>query len=144
MRRAGKVGVPPPCKWGSPRTRSRYIFWLTEAPTLISSYHSITNFSSKYICEELDGTLRDGIHKMPRFLTPRECCRMMGFPESFITPDPVCSGAHSVEWFYHQIGNAVCPPVIQSIGENIVAILVGSTPPGRDSKKSVVFGEGEQ
>ena len=38
--------------------------------------------------EEADGTLRDGREgrSNPRFLTPRECARLMGFPDSFVIP----------------------------------------------------------
>jgi len=53
----------------------------------------------------------------PRFFSPRECCRMQGFPESFIIP-AACEGGGRDKGslrLYHMIGNAVCPPVVQSI-----------------------------
>jgi len=88
------------------------------APTLISSYHKVGSFSNKYVGEERDGTLRDGLggHSRPRFLTPRECCRIMGFPEDFPVPLPVDDAAH----FYQGIGNAVVPAVITAIGEQMM------------------------
>ncbi|MES2395432.1 MAG: DNA cytosine methyltransferase [Bacteroidota bacterium] len=49
----------------------------------------------------------------PRKLTPRECARLQGFPESFILPP---SDAPS----YHQFGNSVAVPVIEAIAKNIV------------------------
>lgn len=115
-----------------------------KAPTLISSYHCITNFASKYICEERDGTMRHGSDKLPRFLTPRECCRLMGFPESFTVPEADCS-EHMLGGFYRQIGNAVCPPVIRSIGDNIVAVLKGDPPCSLKTTvlTSGVFGDAE-
>jgi site-specific DNA-cytosine methylase len=75
----------------------------------------------------------------PRFLTPRECARLQGFPDWFLTSrtgDAGGSGGSSGgsgggnsgggnEWwrFYPLIGNAVAPPVIQSIGEAIATAL---------------------
>jgi DNA (cytosine-5)-methyltransferase 1 len=93
------------------------------APTLISQYHRVGSFSTKFVFEEADGTIRDGENgnPLPRFLTPRECCRIMGFPESYKVPSP----NNSVECahFYHAIGNAVVPQVISSIGKELLALL---------------------
>ena len=54
----------------------------------------------------------------PRRFTPRECARIMGFPNSYILPpkanvhqSPI---AYYKEW-YEMFGNAVCPPVIAAI-----------------------------
>ena len=88
-----------------------------KAPTLISSYHNATNVSSKFIFEEADGTIRD----RPRFLTPRECARLMGFPEDFHVPADTNEIGRA--WFYSQIGNAVCPPVINAIGLKMLHAL---------------------
>lgn len=52
----------------------------------------------------------------PRFYTPRECARIMGFPDSFVVDD-VCKAENRV---YHQLGNAVCPLVIKALGKSIV------------------------
>ena len=52
----------------------------------------------------------------PRFLTPRECARLMGVPESFKVP-----GCGNKGQFYRQIGNAVSPPVIKCIVEALVS-----------------------
>jgi DNA (cytosine-5)-methyltransferase 1 len=93
------------------------------APTLISQYHRVGSFSTKFVFEEADGTIRDGENEnpLPRFLTPRECCRLMGFPESYKVPSPT----NSVECahFYHAIGNAVVPQVISSIGKELLALV---------------------
>jgi len=72
-----------------------------KAPTLISQYHRVGSLSSKFV-----STKRGG-----RFLTPRECCRIMGFPEYF-----PCDAPH----FYGGIGNAVTPPVIAAIGRELI------------------------
>lgn len=50
--------------------------------------------------------------KNPRLLTPRECARLQGFPESFILPS-----SRSVA--YKQMGNSVAVPVLRRIAECI-------------------------
>ena len=46
----------------------------------------------------------------PRRLTPRECARLMGYPDSFVIPV-------SDTQAYRQFGNSVAVPVIRAIGE---------------------------
>ncbi|WP_117881077.1 DNA cytosine methyltransferase [Aureibaculum luteum] len=53
----------------------------------------------------------------PRKLTPRECARLQGFPESYILPR---SNAAS----YKQFGNSVAVPVIEEIGKKIIDVLL--------------------
>lgn len=55
--------------------------------------------------------------KSPRRLTPRECARLQGFPDSFIIPV-------SDNQAYKQFGNSVVSPLIQAVGKNIVKELV--------------------
>ena len=87
-----------------------------KTPTLNSGYRNVASFSTKYVGEERDGRVRE----LPRFLSPRECCRVQGFPDNFEIP--LCNLAQCGR-FYVQIGNAVCPPVIQSIGEQMLLLL---------------------
>ena len=54
--------------------------------------------------------------KNPRLLTPRECARLQGYPESFICHP-------SKKPAYQQFGNSVAVPVIQKIGRNILDVL---------------------
>jgi DNA (cytosine-5)-methyltransferase 1 len=54
--------------------------------------------------------------KNPRRLTPRECARLMGFPESFIIPV-------SDNQAYRQFGNAVVPPVVEAVAQEIIKSL---------------------
>ena len=51
-----------------------------------------------------------GEGKNPRRLTPRECARLMGYPDSFSIPV-------SDTQAYRQFGNSVAVPVIRAIGE---------------------------
>ena len=53
------------------------------------------------------------IGKNPRRLTPRECARLQGFPDSFIIPV-------SDNQAYKQFGNSVVVPLIQAVGKNLV------------------------
>ena len=68
----------------------------------------------------------------PRFFSPRECARLMGFPESF----PLSTGA-GVD--YRLLGNAVCPPLVGALGVAVAKALEAasgqeaSTVPSTDS-----------
>lgn len=55
--------------------------------------------------------------KNPRRLTPRECARLMGFPESFKIP---VSNTQA----YRQFGNSVVVPVVEFVAREIAAVLV--------------------
>jgi DNA (cytosine-5)-methyltransferase 1 len=52
-------------------------------------------------------------NKKIRKLTPRECARFQGFPDSFKLPN--ISDIH----LYHQFGNSVSIPLIKRIADNI-------------------------
>lgn len=55
--------------------------------------------------------------KNPRFLTPRECARLQGFPDEFVIPDAKTPA-------YKQFGNSVAVPVIDHIAKNIIEALL--------------------
>ena len=55
----------------------------------------------------------------PRLLTPRECCRLQGFPETFkVDADTPPHG-----WSHSLVGNAVSAPVIAALGGAIMCCL---------------------
>lgn len=54
--------------------------------------------------------------KNPRMLTPRECARLQGFPETFLIPTAKTTA-------YRQFGNSVAIPVIRRIAQDIVGTL---------------------
>ena len=62
----------------------------------------------------------DGERKRPRFFTPREVARLQGFPESFVLGGEVDEGR-----LYHQLGNAVSPPIVAAVGASLLAWLEG-------------------
>jgi DNA (cytosine-5)-methyltransferase 1 len=63
---------------------------------------------------------------IPRSLTPRECARLMGFPDSFVIP---VSDAQA----YKQFGNSVVVPMMSAVAEAMHPILVGSVPARHDA-----------
>ena len=52
----------------------------------------------------------------PRRLTPRECARLMGYPDSFVIPV-------SDNQAYRQFGNSVIVPLIESVAKEMVKII---------------------
>lgn len=54
--------------------------------------------------------------KNPRRLTPRECARLMGYPEHFIIPV-------SDTQAYRQFGNSVVVPLVEAIGKRVIGEL---------------------
>ena len=74
------------------------------------------------VCPTLTASMGLGGHNVPiirdskgiRKLTPRECARLQGFPESYILPADQTDGH-----LYKQIGNSVSIPVVSRIAENI-------------------------
>ena len=83
------------------------------ARTLISSYRSGFQKQSEFVPPPPHGPYAKC---RPRFFTPRECCRLQGFPEDFqigCSANPLRS--------YHMVGNAVCVPVVRDIAAALLA-----------------------
>ena len=55
-------------------------------------------------------------NKNPRKLTPRECARLMGFPDDFNIPV-------SNNQAYKQFGNSIIVPVAEAVGQQIIKVL---------------------
>lgn len=68
---------------------------------------------------------QDGIN--PRRLTPRECARLQGFPDSYIIPV-------SDNQAYKQFGNSVTVPLIQAVGKQLVKSLLAINEPAKSEK----------
>lgn len=79
------------------------------------------------VCPTLTANMGTGGHNVPliktefglRKLTPRECFRFQGFPDSFKLP--AISNSH----LYKQTGNSVSVSVIQKIAENVMNVMNG-------------------
>ncbi len=77
------------------------------------------------VCPTLTANMGTGGHNVPiilddygiRKLTPRECARFQGFPDSFKFPKLADSK------LYYQIGNSVTVPLIRRIAENMRTIM---------------------
>jgi DNA (cytosine-5)-methyltransferase 1 len=54
--------------------------------------------------------------KNPRRLTPRECARLMGFPDNHVIPVSDMQA-------YKQFGNSIVVPVVKSVAKEVAAIL---------------------
>jgi len=61
-----------------------------------------------------DGAQQRRRRQRPRYYTVREAARLQGFPETF-HPDP--------ERGYHELGNAVVPPLVRSVGAAVLKAL---------------------
>jgi DNA (cytosine-5)-methyltransferase 1 len=79
---------------------------------------SITRtLSARYYKDGSEILLSQGPKRPPRRLTPRECARLMGFPDSFKIP---VSDTRA----YQQFGNSVVVPVISEIAKTISPFLI--------------------
>ena len=80
--------------------------------------------SARYHKDGSEILIDQGPGKNPRRLTPRECCKLMGFPADFQIPV-------SDTQAYRQFGNSVVVPVVETIAKAVVATLsrpVGAPP----------------
>ena len=99
----------------------------------ITDSKSIYQWRRKYVrenknklCPTLTANIGTGGHNVPiiidkygiRKLTPRECARFQGYPESFKFPDNVAIGQ-----LYKQIGNSVTVQVVKRIALEIAKVM---------------------
>jgi len=76
--------------------------------------------SARYYKDGSEILVSQGDKKRPRRLTPRECARLMGFPDSFIIPV-------SDTQAYRQFGNSVVVPVIKEVAKLMRPFLTKGT-----------------
>ena len=72
--------------------------------------------SARYYKDGAEILIPRGAKRNPRMLTPRECARLMGFPENFKIPV-------SKNQAYRQFGNAVVVPVVTEIAKSITECM---------------------
>lgn len=70
--------------------------------------HHTRTLSARYFKDGSEILIYRGKGKRPRRLTPRECARLMGFPDDF---EIVVSDTQA----YRQFGNSVCVPVMEAV-----------------------------
>jgi DNA (cytosine-5)-methyltransferase 1 len=68
--------------------------------------------SARYHKDGSEILLDQGKRRPPRMLTPRECARLMGFPDSFLIPV-----SNTQAW--RQFGNAVVVDVVKAVAEHM-------------------------
>jgi DNA (cytosine-5)-methyltransferase 1 len=91
------------------------------------------------VCPTLTANMGTGGHNVPlvkddrgiRKLTPRECARLQGFPESYRLSHIADSA------LYKQFGNSVTVPVIEGIAKNIRKAVECRTHPRKASRATV-------
>lgn len=88
--------------------------------------HSVSRtLSARYYKDGSEILVSQGARQRPRRLTPRECARLMGFPDSFVIPV-------SDTQAYKQFGNSVVVPMMEEVARvmtpRICAILDKDNP----------------
>lgn len=76
--------------------------------------------SARYYKDGSEILIPQGDKKNPRRLTPRECARLMGFPDTFTIPV-------SDTQAYRQFGNSVVVPVIKEVARIMLPHVIGKT-----------------
>ena len=80
--------------------------------------------SARYHKDGSEILIDQGRGMNPRRLTPEECLKLMGFPDSFSFPDDVSDTQR-----YRQMGNAVVVPAVRPIAQEMIATLAEHYPP---------------
>ncbi len=86
--------------------------------------------SARYYKDGSEILIRRGPKSNPRRLTPRECARLMGFPDSFQIPV-------SDTQAYRQFGNSVVVPVVEAVAKAIQPHLLKVIKSGRRGTRNV-------
>lgn len=78
----------------------------------------VSTLVARYYKDGQEILINQGEDKNPRKLTPRECARLQGFPDSFVIP---VSNMQA----YKQFGNSVAVPVVRAVAKRIVEEMHG-------------------
>lgn len=79
--------------------------------------------SARYHKDGAEILIPNGEGKTPRRLTPKECKRLMGYPEEFKIRDIGVSDTQ----LYRQFGNSVAVPVVADVAKSIVDFMQNPT-----------------
>lgn len=83
---------------------------------LVTPNEIARTLSARYHKDGSEILISQGAKRNPRRLTPRECCRLMGYPDDFKIPV-------SDTQAYRQFGNSVVMPVVERVAKNVVEAL---------------------
>lgn len=83
---------------------------------LVGPDDTARTLSARYYKDGSEILISRGPNKNPRRLTPRECARLMGWPDTFVIPV-------SDTQAYRQFGNSVAVPVVSEVARLIRACL---------------------
>jgi DNA (cytosine-5)-methyltransferase 1 len=83
---------------------------------LVTKNNVARTLSARYYKDGSEILVSQGSRKNPRRLTPRECARLMGFPDTFQIPV-------SDTQAYRQFGNSVVVPVVEPLAHAVVEAL---------------------
>jgi len=87
--------------------------------------------SARYYKDGSEILVSQGPRKRPRRLTPRECARLMGFPDDFVIPV-------SDTQAYKQFGNSVVMPVMQEVARVMKPRILELLDPELARQKSIL------
>lgn len=99
---------------------------------LVTPADTSRTLSARYHKDGSEILVSQGSRKNPRRLTPRECARLMGYPDSHKIPV-------SDTQAYRQFGNSVVVPVVELIARSVAEALGRST----SYREELVLQEGE-
>jgi DNA (cytosine-5)-methyltransferase 1 len=83
---------------------------------LVTGKDTARTLSARYYKDGSEILISQGPKKNPRRLTPRECARLMGYPDSYKIPV-------SDTQAYRQFGNSVVMPVVATIADEVIKAL---------------------
>ena len=84
---------------------------------LVTERDIARTLSARYHKDGSEILIAQNVGRVPRRLTPRECARLMGYPEDFKI---VVSDTQA----YRQFGNSVVVPVVAHIAHSVAATLL--------------------
>lgn len=99
---------------------------VTEYGSVYQWRRQYVRMNKKGVCPTLTANMGMGGHNVPiiydkkgiRKLTPRECARIQGYPDTYTLPENLADSR-----LYKQIGNSVTVPVVERIASNIKKVL---------------------
>ena len=99
---------------------------MTSEDTVYQFRRQYVRENKSNVCPTLTANMGTGGHNVPlvktkfgfRKLTPAECLRFQGFPDTFKIPVKMANSS-----IYKQAGNSVSVPVIHAVSKNILKVL---------------------